>query len=240
MSFNQKLPDSGNRESQRHHMHHGFDWPPPPPLSSSLQGLSVINHSQADYTLPGPFCSASGPEPTDSGGLPSSYTPCGSGENPRSIRRGRGEGESSCTGHNHLFSIAQHQGAHLVSHLRTLQRSAARLSRTRWPWGDGVRSSLGPGKGRNEEKCSSAQAFPETPLPPPGRREGVPRRAVRKRCGVAGPLGEGRTPAQAPPPRLRGRTRAWAGSRDAAPGGWAEAQRRVWSRQVGARREGPP
>lgn len=48
-------------------MHHRFDWPLTPFLSISLWGLAVTNQNPEQIcefnTLPGPFCSALGPEP---------------------------------------------------------------------------------------------------------------------------------------------------------------------------------
>lgn len=80
-----------------------------------------------------------------------------------------------------------------------------------------------------EGRVSQRPRLPTRPAPPPRRRAGAPRRIVREGCGVSGSPGEGRPPAQAPPPRpdsaqleagpARGRE---AGK---GPGGWAEAPR---------------
>lgn len=110
----------------------------------------------------------------------------------RRIQRGRGEDAPSCTRQNQ-----RHQGAHLVWRPHLLPRSAATQGRG-GPLRDDVTSS--PVKERTKG-VSQRPSLPMRPEPPPRRREGAPRRIVPKGCRVSGSLGEGRTPAQAPPPR---------------------------------------
>lgn len=114
LSFNHKLPDSGKRECQRRYMHLGFDRPPPPSLSGSLQGPSIINRCQADFELvtqPGPFCAASGPETPAQENSPIPSPLLAQKKSLGAFRGGRGEDESSCTGRGHLFSRGTKPGS---------------------------------------------------------------------------------------------------------------------------------
>ena len=168
-----------------------------------------------------------GPEPPTQENSPvPTASPARGGKNPRSFRRGRGEDESTCIGQNHLFSTAEALGSPPglasapLKALRPLHSAAGgpRVTMSQVHWAP---------RGRTDGRRPSARASPGPPEPPPGRRKGARRRTVPKGCGVAGSVGEGRTPLRR---RLLaricptgGRTRAPAGSRARAPGGWAEA-----------------
>ena len=247
MSFNQKLPDSGNCESQGHHTCHGVWMTPAPfPKAAPSRVFAVINQSQANCeldTLPGLFCSASGPEPTQSREF-SSYNPSGLGENSRSMWRGRGEGEHPCTSHHdHLFSTAERHGppglpsAHLTAAPGPTPPDAGgpkvTMSEVYWA------------RGRTEMGSVPASEPSQSRLSLRREREGLLKDWLSRR--VAG----SRAPWDRAAPRLRRHLFAstlpsWrqdqgvAGSRDAAPGGWAETQLRGWCRQLRDCREGPP
>lgn len=149
------------------------------------------------------------------------------------------ETESSCPGQNH-FSPLQSIREPTWSGACTLYNAPpptlpdvggprVKMSEVHWHWG---RTEVRRSVPESEHSWSCLEL-------PPGRREGAPRKTARRGCVFAGSLGEDRTPAQAPPPRLdsaqleagprRGRE-----ARTRAPRGWAEAQRRVSSRHFGA------
>ncbi|KAM7093089.1 uncharacterized protein WM277_025432 [Molossus nigricans] len=137
------------------------------------------------------------------------------------LERGRGEDEPSRTRQNHLFSAAEAPGSPpgLASVLLTVLRCD---TRTRGPWGDDVISS--PVKERTKGGVSQRPSL---------RHEGGKGCAEDRPEGAGGAGAPGREPhpgsGAASSPRLcpaGGRTRARARSRDGAPGGWAEAQRR--------------
>lgn len=224
--------------------HHGFDWPLT--LSISRWGRAVINQNQAARelnTLPGPFCSALGPKPPTPENAqflhPSSSRKKQTNKQKPRTFEGAWWGRVQGRGPEPPFLHHRGSGSPPVPRLHTLQSSAPD-TRTQVALGRGCQKFTGSREGRKWGGVSRRPSLPRAARASTrknGLREVLSERAAGSRTPWKSAVSWLRRRLLPPPdsfPLEAGPDAA------PAPGGWAEAQRKIWPRQPGARHEGPP